>query len=147
VRQLGDAGAGRVRYVLNAPLVWAEELAVLVFGWMTFIGAAYAQRTGSHISVDTVRRLASPPVRVALDCVCALAIAVVAIVLIYEGAKLTVATWSLEYPAMGISRGWLYAAAPVGFALVQMELVRRPFSRDPVPEGLKTSAGGDAVSS
>ena len=28
-----------LRYALNAPLVCAEELAVLAFGWMTFIGA------------------------------------------------------------------------------------------------------------
>jgi TRAP-type C4-dicarboxylate transport system permease small subunit len=33
------------RYVLGDPLVWSEELILLLFGWMIFIGAANAFAT------------------------------------------------------------------------------------------------------
>jgi TRAP-type transport system small permease protein len=131
-----------LRYLFGAPLIWAEEFAVLAFGWMTFLGAAYAQRTASHISVDTVRRLASPAMQAALDRLRTAVIAIVAVVLVVQGTKLTMATWSLDYPAMDISRGWLYAAVPVGFALVVVQLARRVFDREP-----DESTGGEATSS
>ena len=42
------------RYVLNSPLTWSEELASLLFAWLTFIGAYVGFRTRSHISIDTL---------------------------------------------------------------------------------------------
>ena len=69
-------------------------------------------------------------------------IAIVAVVLVVQGTKLTAATWSLDYPAMDISRGWLYGAVPVGFALVLVQLARRVFDREP-----DDFAGGEATSS
>ncbi len=49
------------RYVLNAPLSWPEEFAVLMFGWMIFLGAALVQRATGHISIDVLRRRVGGP--------------------------------------------------------------------------------------
>ena len=128
-----------LRYLLAAPLTWAEELAVLAFGWMTFLGAAYTQRTRSDIGVDSLRNLAGPRLGAALDGLRWLGIAVAAGVLIVQGARLTAATWSLEYPAMGLPRGLLYLAVPVGFGLVALELLRQAAARLDLARAERTS--------
>jgi C4-dicarboxylate transporter DctM subunit len=112
------------RYVLNAPLPWPEELAVLTFGWMIFLGAALVQGSDSHISIDTLRRRAGPRIGRVLDLVRHLAIGIAAVVLIWQGIGLASRTVQLTYPAMGISRAFLYGAVPICFALLLVNLVR-----------------------
>jgi TRAP-type transport system small permease protein len=42
------------RYVLSDPLTWSEELVVLLFGWMVFIGMANAFHARTHIIIDVI---------------------------------------------------------------------------------------------
>jgi TRAP-type C4-dicarboxylate transport system permease small subunit len=55
-------------------------------------------------------------------------------VLIWQGFSLTVVTWSLEFPAMEISRGYLYVSLPVGACLMVLAILyarRQPGGADP----------------
>ena len=106
-----------MRYVLGAPISWAEEFAVLVFAWLIFLGAAYVQRDDSHLSIDSLRRLAGARLAFALDVIRLAVIAACSLVVIWQGVALSLQTLTLEYPAMGVSRAWLYASAPAGFAI------------------------------
>jgi TRAP-type C4-dicarboxylate transport system permease small subunit len=106
-----------MRYVLGAPISWAEEFAVLVFAWLIFLGAAYVQRDDSHLSIDSLRRLAGPRLALALDATRLAVIVACSLVVIWQGVALCLQTLPLEYPAMGVSRAWLYASAPTGFAI------------------------------
>jgi TRAP-type C4-dicarboxylate transport system permease small subunit len=121
------------RYVLDAPLPWPEELAVLTFGWMIFLGAALVQGSDSHISIDTLRRRAGPRTGRALDLVRHVAIGIAAVVLVWQGIGLASRTVRLIYPAMGISRAFLYGAVPVCFALLLVNLARRAIAPAPKP--------------
>jgi TRAP-type C4-dicarboxylate transport system permease small subunit len=121
------------RYVLNAPLAWPEELAVLTFGWMIFSGAALVQGSDSHIAIDTLRRRAGKRLGQALDLVRHVAIGIAAVVLIWQGIGLASRTVRLIYPAMGISRAFLYGAVPVCFALLLVNLVRSAIAPAPKP--------------
>ena len=40
------------RYALNAPTVWAYELAYMLYGSIFMLGAAYALRRGAHVRTD-----------------------------------------------------------------------------------------------
>ena len=106
-----------MRYLLGAPIVWAEEFAVLVFAWLIFLGAAYVQRTDSHLAVDSLHRIAGPRVALALDLLRYGVIIGSSLVLVWQGIDLSLRMRALEYPAMGVSRSWLYAAAPACFAI------------------------------
>jgi TRAP-type C4-dicarboxylate transport system permease small subunit len=119
------------RYVLNAPLSWPEEFAVLMFGWMIFLGAALVQARDGHIAIDTLRRRVHGRMARLLDLVRHLAIGLAALVLIWQGVGLARRTLALEYPAMGISRAFLYGAVPVGFALLLINLIRSALSPAP----------------
>ena len=48
------------RYVLDAPLIWSDELASNIFLWLAMLGAAVALQRGSHMRLSyLVERL--PP--------------------------------------------------------------------------------------
>jgi TRAP-type C4-dicarboxylate transport system permease small subunit len=111
------------RYVLSAPLSWPEEFTVLLFAWLIFLGSAYVQRTDSHLSIDSLRRAASPRLAFALDAFRLIVIAACGAVLIWQGIALTLRTLPLLYPAMGVSRALLYASVPVCFAVGLIFLV------------------------
>ena len=113
-----------LRYVFNRPIAWADEFAVLVFAWMIFIGAAVVQRTDSHIAMDTFVRLLPARAQFTAYLLRVGAIACVLGVLFVEGLALSERFSGLEYPAMGISRGYLYATLPVCVPLIAIYLVR-----------------------
>ncbi|WP_343185005.1 TRAP transporter small permease [Anoxynatronum sibiricum] len=41
-----------MRYFVNRPLVWLEEVQLMCFVWIVFFGAGAAFRTGSHVAID-----------------------------------------------------------------------------------------------
>ncbi len=113
------------RFFLSAPFIWAEEFAVLLFAWITFLGAAAVQADDSHLSIDLLSTRASPRGKRVFDGLRRGAIVAIAAVLIYQGIVLSKTMWALEFPAMGISRAWLYISVPVGLGL-SLLLVLRP---------------------
>lgn len=45
------AGTG-MRYILNAPFIWQEEVQMILVVWIVFWGASAAFRTGNHIVIE-----------------------------------------------------------------------------------------------
>jgi TRAP-type transport system small permease protein len=112
------------RYGLNQPLVWADEFAVLVFAWMTFIGAAVAQRTDSHIAIDSLTRLMPVRVQTLLHVAKTIAMLAVLALIAWQGLALSQRMLRIAYPAMGVSRAWLYATLPVCMPLIAWYMLR-----------------------
>lgn len=50
-----------LRYVLNTPLAWTEEISRYLFIWMTFTAGYVGLRRGKHIGVEALQN-ALPPV-------------------------------------------------------------------------------------
>jgi len=46
--------AGVVFRKFNAPIIWYDEIAVIMLAWITYYGAALAALKGAHISVSAV---------------------------------------------------------------------------------------------
>jgi len=113
-----------LRYLFNRPIVWGDEFAVMVFAWMVFVGAAVVQRDDSHLSMDSLVRLLPPRMELVLYLVRIAAMAVVLGVLFVQGWVLAERFSGLRYPAMGISRGFLYWALPVCVPLIAYYLLR-----------------------
>jgi len=112
------------RYVFNAPISWMDEFAVLVFAWMIFLGTAIAQKKSEHISIDIFTRFLPQRTRAMLTILTNVLILLLLIFLFIEGIRLTVKTVGLKYPAMEISRGFLYVSIPVMMPLMAFYLLR-----------------------
>ncbi|MBZ0149854.1 MAG: TRAP transporter small permease [Pseudorhodoplanes sp.] len=112
------------RFVLNDPSAWLDEFAGLIFAWMTLLGAAVVQRNDSHMSVDILSRLAPAGGQAVLFAVRTLVMLGVLALLFWQGYVLTRRMWFVEYPAMEISRGFLFAILPVCVPLIIFYVVR-----------------------
>lgn len=112
------------RYVFSRPISWADEFAVLIFAWMIFLGTAITTKHKDHISIDTLTRLFPERIKVGLAVITNSMIFLVLLLLFIEGIRLTYRTAGLKYPAMEISRGFLYVAIPVTAPLMGLYLVR-----------------------
>jgi TRAP-type transport system small permease protein len=113
------------RYVLNRPLAWTEELASLLFAWLTFVGAFGGFRTRSHIAIDTLMVFLPGGVRRAIQRVVDATVLCVLALFVWQGTRLCLTTWGLEFPAMEISRGYLYLSLPLGATLMIIAVVER----------------------
>jgi TRAP-type C4-dicarboxylate transport system permease small subunit len=111
------------RVIFGTAIIWAEEFAVLLFAWSIFLGAAYAQKDDSHLSIDTLPLLAGPRTRTVLAILRTTVITACSLVAIWEGVGLARRALPLLYPAMDITRSFLYASVPVGFALGLIYLI------------------------
>jgi TRAP-type C4-dicarboxylate transport system permease small subunit len=125
------------RYVLNRPLAWSEELASLCFAWLTFVGAYVGFRNRSYIRIDTLTIFLPSVVRRMILGLVDLCVLALLAVFIWQGFSLTMITWSLEFPAMEISRGYLYMSLPVGACLMLVAILSswRARGQDPDTEG------------
>ncbi len=119
------------RVFLGTAIIWAEEFAVLLFAWMIYIGAAYAQKEDSHLSINTLRIAAGPRLGMILDVFRSAVIVVCSIMAIWQGILITRQTTFLRYPGMEISRSFLYASVPVGFSLLLIYLIVNIVNRRP----------------
>jgi TRAP-type C4-dicarboxylate transport system permease small subunit len=78
----------------------------------------------SHLSIDTLRGALRARGRMALDSLRRLVIAAISVVLVWQGIALSIRMGSILFPAMEVTRAWLYASVPVGFAFVLAFAVR-----------------------
>jgi TRAP-type transport system small permease protein len=105
------------RYLLDAPLIWPEEVARLSLIWLTYIGCAAVAARGGHIAVDMLpMRLRGGAQRVLLaviDGVLALTFAGLG----WLGWRLARSLSGMETAATEIPMAWLAAPLVLGGAL------------------------------
>jgi|GEM_PF-1702592 len=65
-----------LRRVFNSPIVWAEDLSVFMFIWITFLGAAVLFQKKTLSSVDTIVMLLPVKARLIIEAIADLIIAV-----------------------------------------------------------------------
>jgi tripartite ATP-independent transporter DctM subunit len=119
------------RYVFHKPLVWSDELASLLFLWLSMLGAVVALRRGEHMRMTGVVNRVGPRARALLETVAlTVPLALLALVLWpafeYASEELPVVS-----PAMEISNAWRASAIPTGLALMVAIAVLRLFREHP----------------
>jgi TRAP-type transport system small permease protein len=107
-----------LRYLSDASIVWAEEVARYAMVWLTFLGMGAVFRIGGHIAIENLQDVVS--VRVAkllrgtiLATIILLGIGMVQMGLVYMGRSQFQMTASTQIPF-----SYVYAAVPVGGALL-----------------------------
>ena len=112
------------RYILNDPLTWSEELILVLFGWMIFLGIANAFRVRTHIIIDVVVLFAPRVVGIALGYVAFVATASVLCVLTWYAWRYMLREMPNATPMLGISAAWAIAPLVVCGALSLLHLLR-----------------------
>lgn len=122
------------RYVLHQPLVWSDELASILFLWLSMLGAVLALRRGEHMRMTALVNRVRPHTRRLLETFAVTAsLAFLALVMApawqYAAEEALIVT-----PALEISNAWRAAAIPVGMGLMLLvaflRLARAAGARD-----------------
>jgi TRAP-type C4-dicarboxylate transport system permease small subunit len=117
-----------MRYTLDLPLVWGEEISRYCMVWGTLVGVALAYRAGMHVAI-TVLTDAMPRGAVrALRIVCHLLVIGVAILLWRSGTLLSAMLGAIEAPSSGVAMRYAYAALPFGAVLLLVEALRHLYA-------------------
>ena len=113
------------RYVLHNALTWTDELATLLFLWMSMLGAVVAYRRGDHMRLNAVVRAVSIKRRETLDIIATVVVALFCIELIPASSKFyQLETVDLS-PALGFPRSLEVAAIISGLSLILLLAVLR----------------------
>jgi tripartite ATP-independent transporter DctM subunit len=124
------------RYVFQHPLIWTDDLAQAVFLWLGMVGSVVALNRGEHMRMTAILARASRPAQAGMQIYSA------AIGLVFLAA---VVQPSIEYveevsrllmPGLGVSKAWLTAPLPVGFALMIVIAAARLFRTFPAWVGV-----------
>ena len=140
-----------MRYVLNDPPTWSEEIARFMMVWMTFLVAPIAYRHGMNVAIETLSSRIGGRIQWALQLV--LNALILYFMVRYAGEGIGLAERGLKSKAftIDVKLFWFYLIVPAGFcllAVVSVENILRAVKgivdpgsvpvRKP-PEGLETA--------
>ena len=106
------------RYVLHQPIVWADELASVLFVWLAMLGAAIALRRGGHMRMTAVVDIAPPRARSFLELIAVVASLTYLILVAHPAYEFASEEAMVTMPALDISQAWRAAALPAGIVLM-----------------------------
>jgi len=124
---------------LGAPILWAIDIAMLLFIWCAFLGANAALRAKQHIIIDIVVRLFPQPLQRALLILHWSVMIVFLLALVALGTQLTLLNLERPMGDTDIPYAYVTAAVPIGSLLLATTALRQllGFLRD-----RKTAFGG-----
>jgi TRAP-type transport system small permease protein len=111
------------RYVLNASLIWAEELSQYLMVWMVFLGAGLGFRQGRHVAVEMLQDALPGKLGWMLRWAVLVISAIFLATLVVLGIRYAIFAAGQETPALQISAAIPYSAVPVGAALFLFHLL------------------------
>jgi TRAP-type C4-dicarboxylate transport system permease small subunit len=110
-----------LRYILNVPLAWVEEMTVFLMIWMAFMGAAVGVRRGTHIAMTMlVERLPRGLARI-IFYVSTVAIIAFAGVVVWQGLLLMISVGNQRSAALGVPMIYPYLIVPLGAVLIILQ--------------------------
>lgn len=102
------------REAFGVPLVWANEVSLILFSWAVFIGAAVAFSRGARIRFDFVRQHLPARLDRALDMMATgLGLAALVTVMLI-GLRLVELNWQHRLTSLDASAAWHWACLPAG---------------------------------
>ena len=117
------------RYVLHNPLIWSDELASILFLWLSMFGAVIALRRGEHMRMTGMLGYVSPATRAFLETIALVAPLALLVMILYPAYDYASEESFIVTPALEISNSWRAAAIPVGVALMAITAVFRLVQR------------------
>ena len=106
------------RYLFHTPLVWSDELASILFLWLSMLGAVVALRRGEHMRMTGLVSRVSPGARAFLEALALTASIVFLLLIFHHALDYAQEEGFIVTPALEISNAWRAAAIPTGIALM-----------------------------
>ena len=102
------------RYVVGAPLAWAEEVQQLMLLWIILIGLIYGKRKNMLLRMDILYNMLSAKMRHMVSILQEIIHIVLFCLMIYYGYKLAQQVGSRVTSMLALPLFWLYISLPIG---------------------------------
>jgi len=114
-----------MRYFANAPVVGVDEIAVIMFAWITYLGALIAVKRGRHYSIPLIIDLLPPKLRAIGGVLTHVIVVAILGVTVYYAYKVDFVLRFQHTPALGIPAYYGYAALPIaGCGMILVTIIR-----------------------
>ncbi|HDY8017901.1 TPA: TRAP transporter small permease [Vibrio vulnificus] len=101
-------------WLLNDPSLWSEELARVLFMYMSLIGCAIAIKRGTHVNITFFSDKLPEKIRLLLVLSLEAAVLVSIFAIIYLGFQHVERTAFFELITLGVSSKWMNYSLPLG---------------------------------
>lgn len=141
------------RLVLNSPVTWSEELAKVVFVWLSFLGASLVYGSRGHMAVEMLaRRFPDKGERFFGIWTHVVGLFFGLFVMVYGGFKAALNAWTQNLTALPLNIGSIYLVIPLAGVCISLfalnyikEISRHETSAFPVPEAELEAAKGQEI--
>ena len=100
--------------LFNHPLIWADDIAKLLFAWVAFLGADVAMRRCRLVGVDIIVVRLPPKVQKVVQLLGNLVVAGILVIFVWYGYGLIIRSWDRYFQTIPISYSLISASLPVG---------------------------------
>jgi C4-dicarboxylate transporter, DctQ subunit len=114
-----------LRYLLNRPIGWSEEISIYLMIWAIFLGTAYTLKEDAHIGVDLLMKKIPEYMRPFFLLFHYVVGILFLSVLFYKGIEMVNLSFTLDTRSMAIDFPLYisYLAVPFGSALLLLQLL------------------------
>lgn len=119
-----------MRYFLNRPTLWVQEIAEYSLLYITFLGVAWLLKKEGHVKMDLVISRLNPETQALLNVITSVICAVICALLVWYGVQVTWDSFQVGYRSgteLDIFRWPMDAIIPVGSFLLFIQFLRRTF--------------------
>ncbi|WP_272491023.1 TRAP transporter small permease [Enterovibrio paralichthyis] len=113
------------RWLFNDPSLWSEELARVLFMYMSLIGCAIALKRGTHVNITFFSDKLPEKIRLVLVLSLEFAVLVSIFAIIYLGYQHVQRTAFFELITLGISSKWMNYSLPLGGLFMVVRQVQK----------------------
>lgn len=110
---------------IGMPVNWAQDVSLLAFAWLIFIGSDIIIKTGNLIRIDMLVNLFPKSIQKILTLIFDLLMLLFLLVLIVYGFILVSQSWNRTFNTMKLSYAWCTLAVPVGALLMFVSAIEK----------------------
>lgn len=108
---------------IGMPINWAQDISLLAFAWLTFVGADIVAKTGNLIRIDMLEKKFPKMLRKPLTLVFDVAMVLFLLILIVYGFMLVSQSWFRTFNTLKLSYAWCTLSVPVGSLLLFFTMI------------------------
>jgi TRAP-type C4-dicarboxylate transport system permease small subunit len=116
------------RYVLAAPIIWAEEILGYTLVWMVYLGAVQVTSDNGHLSMDLVLRYLPPRWQAIVEFCGHLVFVAVSALIVYQ-AHFSIAQFTHHSQIASLPMNVVHAVIPVSFVLMAAVVILHAVAR------------------
>ncbi|MGL4902786.1 MAG: TRAP transporter small permease [Cetobacterium sp.] len=107
---------------IGSPVNWAQDMALVAFAWMVFLGSDLAIRNSRLIGIEVITKHLPKNIQKYLDIIFKVIIIMFLIVLVRYGYTMVITGARRSISTLGISYAYVTASVPVGSLLMLVSI-------------------------